>query len=237
MTYEENALAHYGIKGQKWGLRRFQNEDRTLTEAGKLRYRVGSGNEAKDAKAYGKEVKKYNKLRDKADIDLQRQKSEKHQKNAEKAIKVAGGLAKAGVGVAAGFGAAANITADRARNKAEFSSVYDYSANYLDSGVSNHGSRTLANFYGWEADDLRAKSKQFEKYATYAGAGLFGAAFIATGVAGQQKARSMIEKRRTTPAGHAKATKKLEAQYNKMINMFGNTPYQAMVEALPKEKS
>ena len=31
-------LAHYGILGQKWGIRRFQNEDRTLTEEGKKRY-------------------------------------------------------------------------------------------------------------------------------------------------------------------------------------------------------
>lgn len=31
-------LQHYGIKGQKWGLRRFQNEDRTWTEEGKKRY-------------------------------------------------------------------------------------------------------------------------------------------------------------------------------------------------------
>lgn len=29
---------HYGIKGQKWGRRRFQNEDGTLTPAGKERY-------------------------------------------------------------------------------------------------------------------------------------------------------------------------------------------------------
>ena len=28
-------LCHHGIKGQKWGIRRFQNEDGTLTEAGK----------------------------------------------------------------------------------------------------------------------------------------------------------------------------------------------------------
>lgn len=27
-------LAHHGIKGQKWGIRRFQNEDGTLTKAG-----------------------------------------------------------------------------------------------------------------------------------------------------------------------------------------------------------
>jgi hypothetical protein len=31
-------LYHYGIKGQKWGIRRFENEDGTLTSAGKLRY-------------------------------------------------------------------------------------------------------------------------------------------------------------------------------------------------------
>jgi len=33
-----NSLSHYGIKGQTWGVRRFQNEDGTLTEAGKARY-------------------------------------------------------------------------------------------------------------------------------------------------------------------------------------------------------
>lgn len=31
-------LMHHGIKGQKWGVRRYQNEDGTLTEAGKARY-------------------------------------------------------------------------------------------------------------------------------------------------------------------------------------------------------
>ena len=33
-----NDLYHFGIKGQKWGLRRYQNEDGTLTPAGKKRY-------------------------------------------------------------------------------------------------------------------------------------------------------------------------------------------------------
>lgn len=32
-------LKHYGIKGQKWGIRRYENPDGTLTEAGKKRYR------------------------------------------------------------------------------------------------------------------------------------------------------------------------------------------------------
>lgn len=31
-------LMHYGIQGQKWGVRRYQNPDRTWTEEGKLRY-------------------------------------------------------------------------------------------------------------------------------------------------------------------------------------------------------
>ncbi len=34
----DNELYHWGIKGQKWGIRRYQNDDGTYTEAGKRRY-------------------------------------------------------------------------------------------------------------------------------------------------------------------------------------------------------
>lgn len=33
-----NELYHHGILGQKWGVRRYENEDGTLTPAGKIRY-------------------------------------------------------------------------------------------------------------------------------------------------------------------------------------------------------
>lgn len=36
-----NTLYHHGIKGQRWGVRRYQNEDGTLTNAGKRRTKNG----------------------------------------------------------------------------------------------------------------------------------------------------------------------------------------------------
>lgn len=40
MKYE---LSHHGIKGMKWGIRRFQNEDGSLTNAGRKRYAEDDG--------------------------------------------------------------------------------------------------------------------------------------------------------------------------------------------------
>ncbi len=39
--YSDDALSHHGVKGQKWGYRRWQNEDGSLTSAGKEHYSKG----------------------------------------------------------------------------------------------------------------------------------------------------------------------------------------------------
>ncbi len=48
MNSEE--LKHYGIKGQKWGKRRYQNSDGSLTPAGKQRYGDGGKMDLQDTK-------------------------------------------------------------------------------------------------------------------------------------------------------------------------------------------
>ena len=67
--YNDSYLAHYGIKGMKWGVRRYQNEDGSYTAAGKRRrYRNSSDYEETKSlrkKSYrelsNEELKKLNK--------------------------------------------------------------------------------------------------------------------------------------------------------------------------------
>ena len=52
----DDELMHYGIKGQKWGIRRYQNEDGSLTSAGRKKYRQEIKEENKKAFEYGREA-------------------------------------------------------------------------------------------------------------------------------------------------------------------------------------
>lgn len=51
---KKNEISHHGVKGQKWGVRRYQNKDGSLTSAGKARYYVRNNDNAAREKAYEK---------------------------------------------------------------------------------------------------------------------------------------------------------------------------------------
>lgn len=65
----ENSLSHHGIIGQKWGVRRFQNPDGSLTSAGKVRYADGRVEQKKRDKErsqerFDKAIAKRERIRD-----------------------------------------------------------------------------------------------------------------------------------------------------------------------------
>lgn len=64
----DNELYHYGVPGMRWGVRRYQNSDGSLTKLGKIRYGVDeSGNMSRrGTKLYNKHRKQYLKNPDKA---------------------------------------------------------------------------------------------------------------------------------------------------------------------------
>ena len=48
-----NYLEHFGVKGMKWGVRRYQNANGSYTSAGRKRYGVGNGQPYKAVKGGG----------------------------------------------------------------------------------------------------------------------------------------------------------------------------------------
>ena len=72
INYEEEYLAHHGIKGQRRGIRRFQNYDGSLTAAGKLRYSVDNGGRSISKKVDPKSVVKLKKRQTKEAAKLER---------------------------------------------------------------------------------------------------------------------------------------------------------------------
>lgn len=115
--YEE--LYHHGIDGQHWGVRRYQNEDGSLTPEGRIRYgRKGiSGQEAR--RIYKQDVKQINKYygenKNSADAERDREQAMRlaykntsmkatAQRSCRESLRQLGGFAISGLATAVGFG-------------------------------------------------------------------------------------------------------------------------------------
>lgn len=61
--YYDDYLEHSGIVGMKWGIRRYQNEDGSLTEEGKIRYGVKAGKEYYKVHALSRKQNKTNSFK------------------------------------------------------------------------------------------------------------------------------------------------------------------------------
>ncbi len=58
MWVYNNAIYHSGIKGMRWGVRRYQNTDGSLTPAGRKRYGSADGAETISNKLFDKTIKR-----------------------------------------------------------------------------------------------------------------------------------------------------------------------------------
>ena len=205
----QSELMHYGITGQKWGVRRFENEDGTLTEEGKKRY----------SKMFAKEMAKQKKLERNADLNAQKRLNAIQTNKAKTAAKVGTALAVGAATAGLGYNAdiAKKISDIHNKNKIRWlpgtwQSYGDFMGNYL----------SPRSAYRVTPLEIQAKAG---KIATIVG----GAAAVAYGKAAYHAVRATVAKKRMTDIGHEKAVAQAKAHLDQMKEMFANTPYAELI--------
>lgn len=85
-TVDDNSLEHHGIRGMRWGVRRYQNKDGSLTSKGRKRYGQDDDNKKKSASDILASMKKKvaEKKAAKAEKDAEKAKEEYKKKSVDK---------------------------------------------------------------------------------------------------------------------------------------------------------
>lgn len=209
----ENCLAHYGVKGMRWGVRRA----------------IQRGNDKKLSRQYQKAEKKLKKLSAKADIEMQKLATKKHTRKAA----VAAGIGLAGLGALTGNKLAAKKLAEdtitilplnkkSARKKRIVEGgkgIYKTGEGLGTGPVGDRGSEKIlvnggksnVNPNGFRSVDKLTKG------ITVAG----------LGTAAYQGGKALAAKYRTTNKGHAKAVAKRDSWKREMQKAFKGTKYSA----------
>lgn len=89
-------LKHYGVKGQKWGVRRYQNKDGSLTSEGRKKYGDAENFEAERKKKKAKDVENLRTMRNTSNSakdltrevnNIEKERSRKKQEKYNEAVK------------------------------------------------------------------------------------------------------------------------------------------------------
>ena len=207
MTWELNQAAirgdflmHHGVKGQRRGHRRFQNPDGSLTPEGREHYGIGDKQLKRLGKQFGHEIKRLEKLDDKANIKKQNARYLEKSKAAKTSAGIATGVALAALGIEAakpfGFGRHVSTTISKTPRITPEGLKY-----------AKNTTNTIYNF-----DRIVSLLNGATAIGLYANAAKNGI-------------QAKLAKNRTIGKSHAKAVTKRKEQYEMMKSLFKDTPY------------